>query len=67
MVNKWVVTSVFDKTGKHAPHYLHKNREMVWRNPKAFFKTKGEFTKVYDMAQNHRFIGSPFGKQKTSK
>ena len=33
---------------------------MLAENPKAFFKTKGEFTKIYDMAPNHRFISSPF-------
>jgi len=50
------MSGILNHSRKLAPHYLKKNREMYSKNQKAFFKTKGEFTKIYDMAHEQKFI-----------
>lgn len=55
-----VLSGILKDSRKLAPHYLKKNRQMIANNKKAFFKAKGEFTKIYDMAHNHKFISRPF-------
>ncbi|CAI2367846.1 unnamed protein product [Moneuplotes crassus] len=44
--------AIFKETRKLAPHYIQKKRKMIQNNPKAFFKTKGEFTKKL----NHEIV-----------
>lgn len=58
---KDVLSGIFKDSRVLAPHYLKKNREMISQNQRAFFKTNGEFTKVYELAHKNKFIRpSPF-------